>query len=470
MTRRWMSLGSRPKFWLIAVIALLAFVPLALTGERADTIQPDSTGFVTPAYNLVHHGVFTEYGGPSPAPGLSREPAYGFLLAATVKIFGLDNALSWSCVTPLTQQDCPKPFIRLVIALNAVLIALTGVAAAATARLLGAGPVGTLAALFLILANFDAQGWRATAMSDYLAMAFAALAAWGFAGGLVKADWRRSSGGGLALSGLCLTKVVFLPVLLLLPLVLLASLRDRPMPRRIAASILLTALTLVPLAAWVARNAVVLDKPAITQGRANEAFGTREALSQMPLSEVPVAFVYWTRAFGDDLAKAWFGRETALKFDVGTPDGYYLRGQLGPGIRAQDLMAAEGISQDEAVRRVRSEILDRLAANWPGYLWSMPAVFYRGIWIDSFALFTVPALFWLGIRAVRRKRWADLGAIGVGAASLALYAAFSLNIPRYQLTAIPALAVAGAMAIEALIIRRRARDPLSATRSGLRTG
>jgi predicted membrane-bound mannosyltransferase len=76
------------------------------------------------------------------------------------------------------------------------------------------------------------------------------------------------------------------------------------------------------------------------------------------------------------------------------------------------------------------------------YVLSTVPVLWRGVWIDEFIVISLPALIWLLFLAIRSKELHAWAALSPGVFSLVFYALVSLNIPRYQVTAIPALAIA----------------------------
>jgi hypothetical protein len=90
-------------------------------------------------------------------------------------------------------------------------------------------------------------------------------------------------------------------------------------------------------------------------------------------------------------------------------------------------------------------------------------LFYRGIWIDEFVVLGLPLFVWMLFRAVRRRDVGLVLLLSIGAFNLLFYAAFSLNIPRYQMTAVPVVALAAALAttlaVEQRHSARRSQQP-----------
>ena len=84
----------------------------------------------------------------------------------------------------------------------------------------------------------------------------------------------------------------------------------------------------------------------------------------------------------------------------------------------------------------------------------MPVMIYRGLWCDEFVIIGFPLLILISIRALRRRDGAELAALLPGWWSLIFYAAVSLNIPRYQMTAMTALALATGLYVQSRVERK----------------
>lgn len=91
-------------------------------------------------------------------------------------------------------------------------------------------------------------------------------------------------------------------------------------------------------------------------------------------------------------------------------------------------------------------------------------VFYRGIWIDEFILLGLPALAWMWIGALRRGHLLLALLLSIGFFNLLFYPLVSLNIPRYQMTAVPVIALAVGVLV-ARLHRRSADVPSGEFRS-----
>jgi hypothetical protein len=179
------------------------------------------------------------------------------------------------------------------------------------------------------------------------------------------------------------------------------------------------------------------------------ALNLREVLNHMSPKEYAISFVFWTRGFGRHARKI-FGDAAVAKFEFETPGGFFDIGQNGYLPRVQAKMA-DNLSQSAATAEVDAEIRRDILAAPIAYGATMLPIFYRGIWVDQFAFFGIPALMVMTAQALRRRyrEWWLL--FSIGWFNLLAYTALSLNIPRYQLTALPSIAIASGLAIGGLV-------------------
>lgn len=128
--------------------------------------------------------------------------------------------------------------------------------------------------------------------------------------------------------------------------------------------------------------------------------------------------------------------------------------------RVDELMKAEGLGIWEASARIDRQVIASIFERPLAYAATMLPVLYRGIWIDEFALIGIPALLWATFGAWRRRESLRLLLLSAGLYNELFHALISLNIPRYQITAMPSVAIAVAIASAALLRRfsRRASE------------
>ena len=442
--------------WLSAAV-LVFTVLLGLSAERPEeAVGPDSFDFLGGAYHLVTHGVYQQsIRAEADHPSLGREPGYALFLAGLMMLEPTFGSFAPDCLTE--ARDCDDLY-RTPQWANAFLAAAAGGLIFLAARLLFTGLLAACVAGGHIWLNFEAYDGLFFVISDYLALFLVALTIYT----AVRSWHSRSRFGwllvGLFAAALSLTKAVYLYCFLPLAAVALAVALLRSAQRRtILASLLLAGSVYAALVGgWMARNYAVGDSFAITLSRGGIALSTRVVFNEMTPEQYAAAFVYWTRGFGDDLAKSLFDEATWRPFHLATPDGFYLTGQLGYGTRVEALMADQGLGRIAAEQLIDRDLRSAILGNLPVHAVTTLPVFYRGIWIDEFIVLSLPALVLLLVSALRRLDWPLLFALSPGVFSLLFYALFSLNIPRYQITALPALALASGWL--ALALRARWRE------------
>ncbi len=205
----------------------------------------------------------------------------------------------------------------------------------------------------------------------------------------------------------------------------------------------------------MARNIVELDTFALAEPR--KVLSEREIFNSMTPAEYGIAFLWWTRAMGDNLVRTHFPPSSYRRFHVHAKDGFYKYSRERYSRMVAEEMRKPGVTYRKAVAAVDRKLIRKILANLPVHLLTTLPVFYRGIWIDEFIVLTFPALLWLIWVSVGRRDYLVLALLAPGIFSLLFYALVSTNIPRYQLTALPALAFAGGMAGALLIERWRRR-------------
>lgn len=441
--------GPRPVRRHVALMALLAMGFVIARAAVTPTLmaQGDSVQYLTLAHTLAHHGVFA-FSPDEARPGAlaPREPLYPALLAGLMHLDPALNAATTGCFAAL-GVGCAEALSRLSI-VNVILLALAAMAVFGAVLALGGPPWAAWLAGGYLLFNFQAAhdiGW---VMSDYLAMALAAAFALTAA---LAIRWRRAIAWvlpGTALGLLTLTKVAFLSyglaglvVLALSGAVALLSGSRRPL----AVALSLAVGFLPPVAGWTVRNGIVLDHYKITEGRASETLGYRVAFNDLTPRQIAVGFVYWTRGFGDKLARTVFEPEATHPFNWSGPGDFYETVGESVQRRLVAATATQGGDARAGEAEVTRELLDDIRARPLKHVTTTVLFIYRGIWIDEFIVLGLPLLLVAVWQALRKWQWEMLILLSPGFHGMLFYALFSLNPTRYQLTSLPTVAVGAAL-------------------------
>ena len=439
-----------PLRWIdVVIVAVICTLGVTLVQRDISDNVPfaDEVEYVAMAYNLFHRGTLSrEQNAKAPAtPTAYREPGYPILLAGIMAVDGRLSAITIDC---LVHRDtaCARSYAS-AKQINVAMLVLTGLVVWLVAWRLTSRPWIGHTALLLCIANLELHEYATYLVSDFLALLLIAIGSLAlyFAGTRIDAKWGLATGALLGL--LVLTKAAFI---LLAPAVIavftICAIRAEAEQRRglIRLALMFAVGHSVVVGTWTVRNWIELDTPMITQ-RGGHVLAHRVELNTMTAAEYGVAFLWWTRGFGDNLARKLVDVEDYTRFELRDPNGFYNAAQTNwialvarERARGADQYAAEAA----AGRDTRNAIVDHWFKN---LLVTFP-VGYRGLYIDEFVVLTFPSLlllvFW------RRKRvpgflWFALP----GVYGLAFHAGLTLHLPRHAIPLLPTMAVAGAIGV-----------------------
>lgn len=458
---------SKQSLTLWAAVVLMAVLGAVSYGIRTKAATPesgDSPQYLIEAYHLHAHGTFSEASTPDLSPpGIGREPGYATFLAALMAIDPAFGRFTPSCLA--RPGACDPALYRAPQVANAALIGLAGLTLFAAVRLLTGSTVAAGVAGGYVLLNVQMhKDWYHIA-SDHLGLWLLTLvmlaAVWAARG---RAWWRWAL-VGLALALLTFVKAIFLyfTVLLLIGAGIAAAVNAQHRRRIASAAAAVLVVYLALIGGWTARNDAIGDRFAFTDQRSGIALSTREVFNHMTPQQYAAAFVYWTRGVGDGLAKRLFPAEVVAPFDLGLPGGFYDTGQNGYGRHLAEMMGSRGIGEAEAIRDLDRSLIQAIVTRPFTHAATTLPVFYRGIWVDEFVVVGLPAFAVALVLALRRRQWLLFLLLGIGAFNLMFYALVSLNIPRYQMTAVPSMALATGFLAANLARRYRGRKQPSPT-------
>lgn len=457
---------GRPGRGLVVILVLLSSLAvhsvLAAKQDRDPKIASgDGVQYLDTAYNIRTSGTFTEAAGPAAVePAVGREPLYPLMLAGLMWLDPGMSAYRPGCAG--SSEPCDAGRFRILSLANLALIDLTALLAFALVRRVTGSDAGALvgAGYFLFNLNLLRSHWF-DPMSDELALALVAAAMLAVARAWGREAPLRWLAVGVLLAALTLTKAVFLPFSLGLAAVTLGRwvLRGSVGGVRRRMPLIAMAVYLAAVGGWMARNWQVSGSFRLTDDRGGIALSTREVFDHMTAAQVAAAFVFWTPGGGEALARRFFPPDTVAPFELYAPGGFYDRGQNGYDRRVDAEIASTGVDRWQARSRIDRAIVAELLAHPFGYLASLPPLVYRGLWFDQFAVFSLPLLVWTVWRSRRSGDPLVPLLLGFGLFNELFYALFSLNIQRYQITAMPSLALAAALAALAAARRIRAIRP-----------
>lgn len=447
------------------LLALAGFLLLAGTTKHP-LPEFDSHEYLTIAFYLLDQGfyAFSEPGG-LPAPTAIREPGYVLFLAGMMVIDPGFGGFTLNCLT--SAEACATEIYAPLRWANSLFIGLSALLLFRLVDRAGLGRGAAHAVLVLTILNFAAASSRHYLVSDYLAMLLLCLLLSAYLAARQRRSVLLAGATGLILAALVLTKAVFFyfALLALAGAGLLALIGLMRGQRRVMAAFAVSVVLFgLPVTAWMQRNEAAIGHAVLAENRGGLALAIRDQFNSMTAKEYAMAFLWWTRSVGDNWARDLFEPEDYHRFRQHYDGSFYDQGIKDYRKLRRDLMKAEGISRGEADHRAQGIMMARVLEQPLTLAATTLPLFYRGLWVDEFFLLSVPGLVYLLLRWLRRRQWDLLVLLSPGLFSLAFYPLVSLNIPRYQVTALPSLSIAGGVTLSCLIawwISRRQRKSTS---------
>jgi 4-amino-4-deoxy-L-arabinose transferase-like glycosyltransferase len=441
----------------------LALIVCGLSWART-SVPPlsefDQTFYIGIAHDLHSTGRFTDglfatgdaqQVRPS---GMRFPPLYPALLAATAAWDG-DFARAMECLVQTGGSDnsCPSDasLVRLLqLAMVAVFLWLVWWIAGQVLHSQRAGWVALLLASMTLPLLLRYVNYVMTEITALLLLTLAIAAA-------VRAR-RESSVSWLVLAGLCLgmtalTRPAYLYLGYACALVGLALVcwRKRRL-RKLALLLGFVAGLGATVLPWIARNAVVLDRPALTYGYDSFVLGLRVAYNRMNWEEYGLFYVCGLPG-GRGLANAVIRPEACQRFSWAPTekDAFY---NIGMTTFMQETVAAAGGWPHHLAYLMRNYVL---AAPLKHLLVTMPFAL-AGAWVNHYWGLVLGIV--CVIATVQALRVGEQGMLLVtlpGWFMLLFHASVAINQPRYNLILILSYSVSGAWLVERIFSAREAQ-------------
>ncbi len=440
-----MSLSPKKIAWIICIIGSL--ICIGLMQYKSEAEKPgvaDAAQYMAGAYNLHHYGIYSQnlINSLNVTPEVGREPGFPFVTSLLMKLdlFGI-GSLGADCI--YTDHGCSPELFKSVQLMNKIFFAISGICLFWSVFIIFGSLKLAIVGGSSIWLNLQMQKNMDYAISDPFALLIVSLINLVFVASIrTKNKNIPAIGVGLLFGALILTKAIFL-FFLYLAIIIAFFVFVIPRSRRALSGMMIPMLLFVFCAGigpmlWMKRNFDISGDFALSDSRSGIALSTRVVFNEMTPQQYAASFVYWTRGFGDNLAKKIFPKEVWGPFDDYVKDGFYDRGQFGFQRIVDKMVKDEGLS-DQAAEDKHTTALMRSVLTQPitHAIVTLPMI-YRGIWVDLFAWISVPALFVLLCKSVKRKDVFLLILLSPAIFNLVFYALVSLNIPRYQITAAPA--------------------------------
>jgi hypothetical protein len=437
MRKRLVSWSARAGFGLLVFAVLSTAILLRDPKWLSDF---DQAFYITIAYDLTHHGVFSNGVFDAvnstvavPPPGRFFGPVYPWLIVAATKLDArFADAVNCSVEANHKVRDGAEceVYARPMRIMHAALLGVGVLAIALAAELIFTSAAvfwltGMLAtaALLADAELFSFVMTESVTFSLYSTAALALLLAWlsPRAGRLVAAGW---------LFGLlCLTRASFV-VLAPVAAGLIAGngfWRLREGWRPVSKHVLVFAIAwLTIVGPWLARNAVTIGNWRLTEEYGSATLIERFAFNDMTAREFALAFPYCLPELGEPMIDRAFGPQAMERFVYHTPKSFFNVGRL----ERDKLIEAHGRLDPLIGNRIRDEMRERW---WRHLLVSVPLA-WCGMWVGGLlGLALVPLFVCASVLAVRRSQPLFLLYAAPALVMLALHAAVANHYTRYNL-------------------------------------
>lgn len=425
----------------------------------------DQPFYIGIAYDLVHHGRFTDgyffSPGPSNMPrpsGMRRAPLYPALLAGLAEIDprfaqGMDCLVRSRGHDSTCPHAAPLPRLLQFLMLGAFYLLVWGMAR----RVTRSKRVGWIALGLALLTAPSLLNYVNYMMTEITALTLGTAAMFTGVRGLDRphdARWLALSGAFAGLASL--TRPAFFYIFLAFALAgfaIAAIRRGEASAVRSAAAFAVAGLLVV--SPWIARNSFVLHDPRLTASYASHVLVQRVAFDEMSWAEWGRSFLCWLPD-GNGMGSLLFGPGSCHRFQwADQPDNFYA---IGNGPLMSHVAAAAGGWSHALSYILHTYIFPHLVK----YTMVTISLAVRGAWINRYwGLILAPLCFFFTCRALGRGDALLLAATLPAWLMLLLNAAVAVNAPRYNLILIAPYAICGGLAIEALVRRYRAERPLA---------
>jgi hypothetical protein len=460
------QIGSRIVFALTVFLVLAAAI---LTRPPKPLDEFDQPFYLTVAYDLIHHGVFSNgfinlgnAAGVTPSPGMFFGPLYPSLIAGVTEIDArFAKTVDCGAETYLAKRSATEcdVYVRPMLLIHALLLTLGVLAVARAAEVLFAergifwltGVVATGA----LLADANQFSFL---MTESMTFSLYALAMLAMVLGWTTSKSRYFVMAGLGLGVLCLARFSFLAAALVMPALIAINSRFVVRPHRGWAMVGVLGFVLAFLAVivpWATRNAISLGKFALTEEYGSVTLVERVAYDQMTLREFVLAFPYCLPQIGPAIVRHAFGADAMARFHYDLPNSFY-----AIGVAHRDALTEQFTRIDPIIGEL---VRHEMKGNWWRYILVSIPLAWCGMWVGGWlGLAIVPLFATACVVAYHRSKALLLLYATPALVMLGLHAALASFYTRYNLALIGPFSAAAAWLIASIITRVRPQSRVPA--------
>jgi len=443
------------------VFALIIFATLAtaiLLRTPKWLSDFDQSFYITIAYDLIHHGVFSngvfdkvDSTRETPPPGRFFAPVYPSLVAALMIIdprFARAADCNVESNAGLRSGSQCEVYARPAHLANAVFLTLGVLAVALTAELIvGVTAAFWLAGIFATVALLSDADLFSFVMTESITFGVYSVALLAFVWSLKAPALGRFLLAGALLGLLVLTRTSYVVLFFVVPVLIVIAMRQSGLKALgYAAGFVIACATVV--SPWMARNAVSVGHWGLTEEYGSATLIERFAFNDMTTREFFLSFAYCLPTIGPPVVEMTFGTQAMDRFVYHTPRSFFhvgrsMRDKLVEAHGRLDPLIG-GIVREEMRRNRWRHLLVSLSLGW------------CGMWVGgSLGLLLIPA-FVVGFLMARDSTLRLLSFYSVPAfAMLGLHALIANQYTRYNLILIGPLAAGAASLVITIFVRGR---------------
>jgi hypothetical protein len=417
----------------------------------------DQSFYITIAYDLVQHGVFSngvfdkvDSSRSVPPPGRFFGPVYPAFVAVIMKLdprFARAAACHIESSATGSGSECEAYALPVHLA-HAAFLTIGVVAVAMAAELI----LGTTIAFWIsgVLATAallpDADIFSFV-MTESLTFCLYSVCSLVLIWSLKAPRFDKFLFLGALLGALVLTRTAYVVLISIVPILILISERNGG-PARLCGYVVSLVIGFAAIVGpWMARNSVSVGSWGLTEEYGSATLIERFAFNDMTTREFFLSFPYCLPVIGPPIVDSAFGKEAMERFVYYTPKSFF---HVGRGTRDR-LVEAHGRLDPLMGDLVQKEVRE----NWWRHFLTSVALGWCGMWVGGgLGLMLVP-LFAAVVVMGRGPAHRLLLAYSTPAfAMLAMHALIANHYTRYNLILIGPLAVAAALPLRAILERR----------------
>jgi hypothetical protein len=462
MQRACLNLARRTMFAFAIFATLFTAIVLQPPKWLSDF---DQSFYITIAYDLVHHGVFSngvfdhvDSTREVPPPGRFFAPLYPAVVAS---IMTLDPRFARAVDCDVESSaglrpgsDC-ETYARSVHLAHAAFLTAGVLAIALSSEFIIATPLAFwLAGILSTLALLADADLFSFVMTESLTFGFYSVTFLALLWSFKVPSLGRFILVGVLLGLLILTRTEYVVLVVITPvLIIVLSRRHTQRLNRTLACIAAFALgCAIVVGPWMVRNALSTGRFGLTEEYGSATLIERLKFNDMTAQEFFLSFAYCLPMVGPPAVDAAFGKNTMDRFVYYTPNSFFHLGRA-----ARDKLVETQGRLDPLIGGI---LWKELQTHWWRHVWTSISLGWCGMWVGGLiGLLLIPAFAAGVIMANQAQRWILLVFSAPAIAMLLLHALIANHYTRYNLVLLGPF-VAGSLIVLTNVLSHRRCHPV----------